>query len=62
MVTHDMQQALSLGTRTLMMHQGRIILDISGAERAGLTVPDLVRRFTSGRKEVVADDELLLSE
>jgi putative ABC transport system ATP-binding protein len=62
MVTHNMQQALSLGTRTLMMHQGRIILDISGAERAGLTVPDLVRRFTSGRKEVVADDELLLSE
>ena len=32
MVTHNMQQALSLGTRTLMMHQGRIILDISGAD------------------------------
>jgi putative ABC transport system ATP-binding protein len=62
MVTHNMQQALSYGTRTLMMHQGRIILDIAGAERAGLTVPDLVRRFTIGRKEVIADDELLLSE
>jgi putative tryptophan/tyrosine transport system ATP-binding protein len=62
MVTHNMQQALSYGTRTLMMHQGRVMLDISGAERAGLTVQDLVRRFTSERKEVVADDELLLSE
>ena len=62
MVTHNMQQALSLGTRTLMMHQGRVILDLSGAERAGLTVQDLVQRFTRGRREVVADDELLLSE
>jgi putative ABC transport system ATP-binding protein len=62
MVTHNMQQALSQGTRTLMMHQGQIILDISGAERAGLTVQDLVRRFTVERKEVVVDDKLLLSE
>jgi putative ABC transport system ATP-binding protein len=56
-----MQQALSYGTRTLMMHQGQVILDIAGAERASLTVQDLVQRFTTGRKEVVADDELLLS-
>ena len=62
LVTHNMQQALSLGTRTLMMHQGRIILDIGGAERAGLTVPDLVRRFAGERNALVDDDELLLSE
>jgi putative ABC transport system ATP-binding protein len=62
MVTHNMQQALSLGTRTLMLHQGRVILDISGAERAGLTVQDLVRRFTTARTDAVLDDELLLSE
>lgn len=61
MVTHNMQQALSLGTRTLMLHQGNIIFDISGAERAGLTVQDLVRRFTASRQEAIADDELLLS-
>jgi putative ABC transport system ATP-binding protein len=62
MVTHNMQQALSYGTRTLMMHQGRIILDISGAERAGLSVQDLVRRFSTERQAAVADDTLLLSE
>jgi putative ABC transport system ATP-binding protein len=61
MVTHNMQQALSYGTRTLMMHQGRVILDIDGAERAGLGVQDLVRRF-SVERAVVVDDTLLLSE
>ena len=62
MVTHNMQQALSLGTRTLMLHQGQIIFDISGSERAGLTVQDLVRRFTSRHGAQIADDQLLLSE
>lgn len=62
MVTHNMQQALNLGTRTLMLHQGQIILDIGGAERAGLTVQDLVRRFAAAREGAIADDELLLSE
>ena len=61
MVTHNMQQALSYGTRTLMMHQGQVILDIGGAERAGLGVQDLVRRFSAERAAVV-DDEMLLSE
>jgi putative ABC transport system ATP-binding protein len=62
MVTHNMRQALSLGTRTLMLHQGQIMFDLSGAERAGLSVPDLVRRFTSARQAPVLDDELLLNE
>jgi putative ABC transport system ATP-binding protein len=61
MVTHNMQQALRLGTRTLMLHLGQIVLDVSGAERAALTVPDLVRRFAGGRGEPIADDTLLLS-
>jgi putative ABC transport system ATP-binding protein len=64
MVTHNMHQALSLGTRTLMMHQGQIILDIKGAERRGLTVQDLINRFAAirGSTEALADDKLLLSE
>jgi putative tryptophan/tyrosine transport system ATP-binding protein len=60
MVTHNMQQALSLGTRTLMMHQGEIILDLRGEERTRLTVNDLVRKFAEMRKDAL-DDELLLS-
>jgi putative ABC transport system ATP-binding protein len=45
MVTHNMESALRLGNRTLMMHQGEIILDVSGGERDGLTVADLMERF-----------------
>lgn len=42
MVTHNMQSALDLGNRTIMMNHGKIIMDVQGTERAGLTVPDLL--------------------
>ncbi len=61
MVTHNMHQALHMGTRTLMMHQGEIILDLRGEERAQLSVTDLVRKFTEMRKDAALDDKLLLS-
>jgi putative ABC transport system ATP-binding protein len=60
MVTHNMPQALSMGSRTRMMHKGEIILDLQGEERARLTVNDLVQKFASIRKDAL-DDELLLS-
>ena len=41
MVTHNMHQALELGNRTLTMDSGHIVLDVAGAERAGMTVEDL---------------------
>ena len=47
MVTHNMHQALALGSRTLMMDAGRIILDVEGEERAAMTVEDLSGRFAS---------------
>jgi putative tryptophan/tyrosine transport system ATP-binding protein len=61
MVTHSMRQALTLGDRTIMLHEGRIIFDVSGAERAGLEVADLLRQFEELRGEELADDTLLLS-
>ena len=61
MVTHNMQQALRLGTRTIMLHQGEIALDVSAEERQGMTVDDLVRRFHEARKQELVDDELLLT-
>ena len=45
MVTHNMSQALTMGSRTLMMADGSIVLDVSGPERAAMTVDDLLRRF-----------------
>lgn len=61
MVTHNMQQALRVGTRTIMLHQGEIALDVSAEERQGMTVDDLVRRFHETRQQALVDDELLLT-
>ena len=61
MVTHNMQQALRVGTRTIMLHQGEIALDVSEEERRGMTVDDLVRRFHDTRQQALVDDELLLA-
>jgi putative tryptophan/tyrosine transport system ATP-binding protein len=50
MVTHSMQQAASLGDRLIMMHRGRIISDISGAEKRRVRVEDLMERFEEVRR------------
>lgn len=60
MVTHSMRQALDVGDRTIMLHQGQVVLDVSGDERAGMDVPDLLRMFSKVRGEELADDALLL--
>jgi putative ABC transport system ATP-binding protein len=39
MVTHSMRQALDVGTRTVMLHQGNVVLDVSGEERSKWTCP-----------------------
>ena len=62
MVTHNMTQALSLGNRTLMMADGGIVLDVAGAERAGMTVEDLIARFKAGAGHELDNDRILLSE
>lgn len=61
MVTHSMQQALAHGTRTVMLHQGQVVLDVSGDERRGMTVQDLLEMFEKTRGEKVEDDSLILS-
>ena len=61
MITHDMTQALTMGSRTLMMDSGRIVLDVRGAERESMTVEDLLRRFREGAGRALEDDRVLLS-
>ena len=62
MVTHNMKQALELGSRTLMMAEGSIVLDVSGPERAGMTVDDLLCRFRAGTGHDLDNDRILLSD
>jgi len=57
MVTHNMEQAIEMGNRLVMMHAGEVIHSIGGMEKAASSVMDLVELF-SGRN--VVDDELLL--
>ncbi len=62
MVTHNMSQALTLGSRTLMMADGSIVLDVSGPERAAMTVDDLLRRFKEGTGRELDNDRMLLTD
>lgn len=60
MVTHSMRQALDVGDRTVMLHQGKVVLDVAGETRRGLEVPDLLAMFEKVRGEELTDDALLL--
>ncbi len=59
MVTHSMAQALALGDRTLMMHQGQFVDDLHGAERRRTRVQDLLDRFAQLRREELLSDEMI---
>ena len=52
MVTHSMDQALELGERTIMMHRGSIVADLSGDERKETRVADLLERFSRLRHTI----------
>ena len=60
MITHNMQSALELGNRTIMMDKGKIVMDVSGNERAALTVNDLLLRFREISGKALDNDRMLL--
>ena len=62
MITHNIQSALSLGNRTVMMDAGRIVLELSGAQRAGMTVDDLLKAFRDRVGKTLDNDRMLLAE
>jgi putative ABC transport system ATP-binding protein len=61
MVTHSMRQALDFGHRTVMLHQGKVILDVAGPQRHGMSVEDLLHMFEKTRGTTIDDDALLLA-
>ena len=61
MVTHNMKDAIAYGNRLIMMHEGRIIFDVSGEEKKSLTVDALVKKFSQTSGEEFANDRALLS-
>jgi putative ABC transport system ATP-binding protein len=60
MITHNLKLALDFGSRTLMMDQGKIVLDLDAESKSGMTVKDLLDQFASVRNERLLEDRMLL--
>ena len=61
MITHNMRDAIQYGSRLVMLHEGRVILDISGEEKKNLTVTDLLAQFAKVSGDEFSSDRALLS-
>ena len=62
MITHNISSALTLGNRTIMMSQGRIVLETAGAERENMTQEKLLRLFREKASEALETDRILLED
>ncbi len=62
MVTHNMEMALRYGNRLIMMHKGRILVDIGKEEKQSLTIDNLISAFERAAGEKFADDNILLRQ
>ena len=61
MITHNMRDAIHYGNRLIMLHDGRVILDISGEDKEKLTVPELLEMFSKESGDEFSDDRAILS-
>ena len=61
MVTHNMNDAIRLGNRLIMMHEGHVIYDVAGDEKKSLTGADLLPKFEEVSGGELANDRMLLS-
>ena len=61
MVTHNMKDAIAHGNRLVMMHEGRVIYDVSGEEKKNLQVKDLLARFEEVSGDEFANDRMILA-
>lgn len=61
MITHNMKDAIKHGNRLIMLHEGRIIVDVSGEEKSRLTVEDLLELFNKASGEEFANDRNILA-
>jgi len=62
MVTHNMKDAIAHGNRLIMMHEGKIIYDVSGAEKKALQVSDLLHKFEEASGTEFANDRMMLAK
>ena len=60
MVTHNMKDAIAHGNRLIMMHEGRVIYDVSGEEKRQLHVSDLLKKFEEVSGGELDNDRMML--
>ncbi len=60
MITHNISSALAMGTRTIMMDSGAVVIDINGDERKELSVQDVLQKFNNIKNKTFDDDNVLL--
>ncbi len=61
MITHNMRDAIRYGNRLIMMHEGRVIVDVSGEEKKNLTVEYLLELFTKASGSEFSNDRAILA-
>ena len=61
MITHNMKDAIKHGNRLIMLHAGRVIIDVSGEEKQKLTVEELLNMFTKASGDEFSSDRAILS-
>ena len=61
MITHNMRDAIKHGNRLIMLHEGRVIIDVSGEEKQKLTVEDLLAMFARASGDEFSHDRSILS-
>lgn len=61
MITHNMKDAIAHGNRLIMMHEGRVIYDVSGEEKKKLQVSDLLKKFEQASGGEFANDRMMLN-
>lgn len=61
MITHNMQQALTTGKRTIMLDAGEIMLDVRDEERDKMTVDDVLEMYSQKKKQEFSNDRMLLN-
>ena len=62
MITHNLKQSLTTGTRTIMLDSGEIILDLSGEERKNTTMEDMIKMSSMKKQKEFDNDRILLSQ
>jgi putative ABC transport system ATP-binding protein len=62
MITHNMHDAIAYGNRLIMMHEGRVVVDVSGEEKKNLTIEHLLGLFERASGKQFSDDKVMLSK